>query len=223
MKLNLNLNKREWILIAAIALLLIFIRQGCSRLAETQRSYKATLNDYADVTKKRLADSSLIVSQQLQIAESEREIERLEYLASKTETKRPKAAVRALIGAVIHDTVYIDSPVLVDSLPHLKLPAPFQKHTRWYSFAGSVTETGYLLMDTISINAELTWTIGDTVRSGFFNRLFRKRDKVVRLHIDNPYIDVKGMEAIITEPKRRVWPVFIGGGLVGFLIGSQIN
>lgn len=218
-----NLTKRELILIVTIAALLIFIRQGCSRLAETQRSYKATLIDYADVTKKRMADSSLLVSAQLQIADSEREIDRLAYLASKTETKRPKAAVRASIGAVIHDTVYLDKPVLVDSVPHLKLPAPFQKHTRWYSFAGTVTETGYLLMDTISINAELTWTIGDTVRAGIFNRLLRKRDKVVRLHIDNPHIDVKGMEAIVKQPKRRVWPIITGGALVGFLIGSQIN
>lgn len=223
MNLKLNLTKRELILIAAIAVLLIFIRQGCSRLADTQAAYKSALTSYVDVTKKRLADSSLIVSAQLEIAESEREIERLAYLASKTETKRPEAAVRASIGAVIHDTVYLDAPVLIDSVPHLKLPAPFQKHTRWYSFSGSVTETGYLLMDTISINAELTWTIGDTVRAGFFNRLLRKRDKVVRLHVDNPHIDVKGMEAIVKEPKRRVWPIFTGGALVGFLIGSQIN
>lgn len=221
--MKLNLTKRELILIAAIAVLLIFIRQGCSRLAETQHSYKATLINYADVAKKRLADSSLLVSAQLQIAESDREIERLAYLAYKTETKRPVAAVRASIGAVIHDTVYLDKPVLVDSVPHLKLPAPFQKHTRWYSFAGTVTETGYLLMDTISINAELTWTIGDTVRSGFFNRLLGKRHKVVRMHVDNPHIDVKGMEAIVTQQKRRVWPIITGGALVGFLIGSQIN
>ena len=218
-----NLTKRELILIAAIAVLLIFMRQGCSRLADTQASYKLALTNYADVAKKRLADSSLLVSAQLQIDESEREIERLVYLASKTETKRPVAAVLASIGAVIHDTVYLDKPVLFDSVPHLKLPAPFQKHTRWYSFTGSVTETGYLLMDTISINAELTWTIGDTVRSGFFNRLLLKRDKVVRLHIDNPYIDVKGVEAIVKQPKRRVWPIFTGGALVGFMIRSQIN
>lgn len=221
--MKLNLTKREWILLVTIAVLLIFIRQGCSRLAETQAAYKSALTNYADVAKKRLGDSSLLVSAQLQIAESEREIERLAYLASKTETKRPVEAVRASIGAVIHDTVYLNAPVLVDSFPHLKLPAPFQKYTRWYSFAGTVTETGYLLMDTISINAELTWTIGDTVRDGFFNRLLRKRDKVVRLHVDNPHIDVKGMEAIVKQPKRRVWPIFTGGALVGFLIGSQIK
>ena len=207
-------------LVAIAVLILILTLRGCSRLAKLE-NYAAKLErENGQLKIKRLADSSTIASYRVAIAESEIEIDKLRYLATKAEVKRPVAAVSASIRVVVHDTVFIDSPVLVDSIPHLKLPAPIQKHTRWYSFAGNLTEQGYLSIDTFAVNAELTWAIGDTVRAGFFNRLFRKRDKVVRLHIDNPLIEVKGMDAVIVPNNPKRLRYFLGGLGVGILAGK---
>ena len=194
--------------------------RACSRLAKLENYAAKVDRENGQLKIKRLADSSTIASFRVAMSEYDSEIDRLRYLAAKTETKRPVAAVSASVQVVVHDTVFIDSPVLVDSILHLKLPAPIQKHTRWYSFTGNLTEHGYLSIDTFAVNAELTWAIGDTVRAGIFNRIFRKRDKVVRLHIDNPLIEVNGMDAVIVPNKPRRFRYFLGGLGVGILAGK---
>ena len=202
----------------AVLILITSIR-SCSYLAEVTNYAAKVERENGQLKTKRLADSSTIASFRVAMAESEAEIDRLRYLASIAEVKRPVAAVRASIGAVIYDTVYIDAPVLFDSVPHLKLPAMVHKRTKWYTFAGNLTENGYLSIDTFAVNAELTWAIGDTVRAGFFNRLLRKRDKVVRLHIDNPFIEATQLEAVIKQPKQRRAGFFFGGLGVGVVLG----
>lgn len=209
---------KELSIVAIAILILITSIRGCSRLAKVTNYAAQIERENGQLKTKRLADSSTIASFRVAMAESEREIDRLRYLAAKTETKRPVAAVSASVRVVVHDTVFIDSPVLIDSIPHLKLPASIQKHTRWYAFSGSLTEQGYLSIDTFAVNAELTWAIGDTVRAGFFNRLFRKRDKVVRLHIDNPLIEVKGLDAVIVPNKPKRFRYFLGGLGVGIFV-----
>ena len=215
------INRIKLFAIVTLAvLILITSMRACSRLAEVTNYAAKVERENAHLKIKRLADSSKIASFRLAMAESDSEIDRLRYLASKTETKRPVAAVSASVRVLVHDTVFIDSPVLIDSIPHLKLPAPIQKHTRWYSFTGNLTEHGYLSIDTFAVNAELTWAIGDTVRAGFFNRLLRKRDKVVRLHIDNPLIEVKGLDAVIVPNRPKRFGYFLSGLGVGIIAGK---
>jgi hypothetical protein len=51
--------------------------------------------------------------------------------------------------------------------------------------------------------ANLTYAIGDTLRTGVFNKLFGKRDKVVRLLVDNPNMSITGMSNIVIKEKKR--------------------
>ena len=215
------INRIKLFAIVTLAVLILITSiRGCSRLAKVTNYAAQIERENGQLKTKRLADSSTIASFRVAMAESEREIDRLRYLASKAEVKRPVAAVSASVRVVVHDTVFIDSPVLIDSIPHLTLPAPIQKHTRYYAFSGNLTEHGYLSIDTFAVNAELTWAIGDTVRAGFFNRLLRKRDKVVRMHIDNPLIEVKGLDAVIVPNKPKRFRYFLGGLGVGILAGK---
>jgi hypothetical protein len=172
------------------------------------------------LTKKTLADSSAIYSARVAVEEMEREL--AQALGEKAQVKNPVAAGRIVTRTVVRDTIYIgEVGITEDSIPCLPVPAPIQKHTRWYSFEGMLSDGGYLSIDSLSIPAEFTWAIGDTVRAGFWNKVLRRKDRVVRVHVDNPHVEVKELVAVVEDRKGKGRGLAIAG-LAGFLAALLI-
>jgi hypothetical protein len=84
-----------------------------------------------------------------------------------------------------------------------------------------------LVIDSIVSSGTLTYSVGDTLRDGLINRLLRKKDSVVRLHIDNPTMSISNLSNIYVkkEPKWYQSTAFkIGVGvLLGIGLSSQIK
>jgi hypothetical protein len=80
-------------------------------------------------------------------------------------------------------------------------------------------------LDSLIIPVSYTVAIGDTLRKGY---LSRKRERVVRLGIDNPYVTVTGMNNIIVaQPPKKWWQTNAAkvglGALIGFGIARAQN
>jgi hypothetical protein len=117
--------------------------------------------------------------------------------------------------------VELGETVYIDSFPHLRLPRSFSREGKFLQIGGSINRLGRLQIDSIIIPVSYTVAIGDTLRGGFFSR---KRDKVVRLGIDNPYVSVTGMHNVIVAQPPKKWYetkafAFALGGITGFAIG----
>jgi hypothetical protein len=83
-----------------------------------------------------------------------------------------------------------------------------------------------LKIDSIVSTGTFTYSVGDTLRNGLFNRLFRKSDSVIRLHIDNPTMSISNLSNIYMNktPKWFQTTAFkVGVGvLIGIGLTSQI-
>jgi hypothetical protein len=86
-----------------------------------------------------------------------------------------------------------------------------------------INRLGWLQIDSLVIPAKFTYAVGDTMRTGFFNRLFRKSDQVVRMRVDNPNVAITGMDNIyIKEDKKwhQTTAFKLGvGAIIGFGLG----
>ena len=159
------------------------------------------------------SDSSKIYSQSVQLAAAGTKLRALEL-------KEPEVVVRYQTKTVVKTELQLGETVYIDSFPHLRLPRSFSREGKFLQIGGSINRLGRLQIDSIIIPVSYTVAIGDTLRKGL---LWRKRDKVVRLGIDNPYVSVTGMHSVIVADKPKKWyqtqlagAVF--GGLVGFAI-----
>jgi hypothetical protein len=78
-------------------------------------------------------------------------------------------------------------------------------------------------IDSLITYGKITYGVGDTLRAGFFNKLFRNKDQVVRVRIDNPNISLIGLNNIyVKKPKKwyQTDAFKIGTGVVlGLSIG----
>jgi hypothetical protein len=73
------------------------------------------------------------------------------------------------------------------------------------------------------IPAKFTYAVGDTMRTGFVNRLLKKKDTVVRLRVDNPNVQVVGMDNIYIKQEKK-WHQTTAFKLgVGMIIGVAIG
>lgn len=209
--MNLNIQSRLLLILSvAVAMLLLINIRTCNSLSDAKRYASRLAQENSRLTKKTLADSSVIYSARVANAEIEREL--AQALAEKAQVRNPVAAARVVTRTVVRDTIYIGEVAMTnDSTPCLPVPAPIQKHTRWYSFDGMLTEGGYLSIDSLSIPAEFTWSIGDTVRAGFWNKVFRRKDSVVRVHVDNPHVEVNELVAVVEERKGKGRGLVIAG------------
>ena len=112
----------------------------------------------------------------------------------------------------------------IDSVNYLRVPVSFSKGERWFSINGQILSNGTLLIDSLVTSGQFTYSVGDTLRNGFINRLFKKSDQVVRLHIDNPNIQLQGMSNIYIKDRKK-WFETTGfkigfGALLGFGLAS---
>jgi hypothetical protein len=201
-------------LLAICLFLLLLLLRTCGALgeAESNAMYLDSLNNEYAVRIAR--DSARMYSQGVQLAAAGTKLRALEL-------KEPEVVVRYQTRTKVVTQVELGETVYIDSFPHLRLPRYFHRPGKWLEIGGQISRAGRLQLDSIIIPVSYTVAIGDTMRKGF---LSRKRDKVVRLGIDNPYVTVTGMNNIIVAEPPKKWYetrafAFALGGLVGVAIG----
>ena len=196
--------------------LVLMLIKTCGSLAalEGQYQYADSLN--SEYISRRMIDSSTIHSQAVQLAAAGTKLRALEL-------RNPEVVIRYQTKTVVKTEVELGETVYIDSFPHLRLPRSFSREGKWLQIGGSINRLGRLQIDSIIIPVSYTVAIGDTLRNGF---LWRKRDKVVRLGIDNPYVQVTGMNNVIVADRPKKWYetrafAFALGGILGVAIGAQ--
>jgi hypothetical protein len=201
-------------LLAICLFLLLLLLRTCGALgeAESNAMYLDSLNNEYVVRINQ--DSARMYSQSLQLAAAGTKLRALEL-------REPEVVVRYQTRTKVVTQVELGETVYIDSFPHLRLPRTFHRPGKWLEIGGQINRLGRLQLDSIIIPVSYTVAIGDTLRKGF---LSRKRDKVVRLGIDNPYVTVTGMNNIIVPEPPKKWYetrafAFALGGLVGVAIG----
>jgi hypothetical protein len=201
-------------LLAICLFLLLLLMRTCGALGEAESNvmYLDSLNNEYAVRIAR--DSSKIHSQGVQLAAAGTKLRALEL-------REPEVVVRYQTRTKVVTQVELGETVYIDSFPHLRLPRTFHRPGKWLEIGGQISRAGRLQLDSIIIPVSYTVAIGDTLRKGF---LSRKRERVVRLGIDNPYVTVTGMNNIIVAEPPKKWYetrafAFALGGLVGVAIG----
>ena len=200
-------------LLAICLFLLLLLLRTCGALgeAESNAMYLDSLNSEYAVRINQ--DSSKIHSQGVQLAAAGTKLRALEL-------REPEVVIRYQTRTVIKTEIELGETVYIDSFPHLRLPRYFHRPGKWLEIGGQINRLGRLQLDSIIIPVSYTVAIGDTLRKGL---LWRKRDKVVRLGIDNPYVTVTGMNNIIVaEPPKKWWQTNAAKVGLGALIGFGI-
>jgi hypothetical protein len=207
-----NISTLSLLAICLFFLLLLMRTCGALGEAESNAMYLDSLNNEYVVRINQ--DSTWMYSQSLQLAIAGARIQALEL-------REPEVVIRYQTRTVVKTEIELGETVYIDSFPHLRLPRYFHRPGKWLEIGGQINRLGRLQLDSIIIPVSYTVAIGDTLRKGF---LSRKRDKVVRLGIDNPYVTVTGMNNIIVPEPPKKWYetrafAFALGGLVGVAIG----
>jgi hypothetical protein len=201
-------------LLAICLFILLLLLRTCGALAEAESNamYLDSLN--SEYTVRIAKDSSRIHSQAVQLAEAGTKLRALQL-------REPEVVIRYQTRTKVVTQVELGETVYIDSFPHLRLPRSFSREGKFLQIGGSINRLGRLQIDSIIIPVSYTVAIGDTLRKGLFSR---KRDKVVRLGIDNPYVSVTGMHNVIVAQPPKKWYetrafAFALGGITGFAIG----
>ena len=207
-----NVTSLSLLVICLFLLLLLMRTCGALGEAESNAMYLDSLNNEYAVRIAR--DSSKIHSQGVQLAAAGTKLRALEL-------REPEVVIRYQTRTKIKTEIQLGETVYIDSFPHMRLPRYFHRPGKWLEIGGQINRLGRLQLDSIIIPVSYTVAIGDTLRKGF---LLRKRDKVVRLGIDNPYVTVTGMNNIIVPEPPKKWYetrafAFALAGITGFAIG----
>lgn len=216
----------NFVLIACFILVFLLFR-SCSLNREYLTELKKQDSEISNFKKTRLRDSSFIYTQKInikikddQLLKNDQEIFALRVM----KIKKPKEIVQIKTRYIIKTEIPIAETEQIDSVNYLRVPVSFSKGEKWFSINGQILSTGTLLIDSLITPAQFTYSVGDTLRNGFINRLFRKSDQVVRLHIDNPNIQLQGMTNIYIKDRKK-WFETTGfkiafGALLGFGLAS---
>jgi hypothetical protein len=206
-----NISTLSLLAICLFILLLLFRTCGALRESESNAMYLDSLN--SEYTVRIARDSSKIYSQAIQLAAAGTKLRALEL-------REPEVVVRYQTKTVVKTELQLGETVYIDSFPHLRLPRSFSREGKFLQIGGSINRLGRLQIDSIIIPVSYTVAIGDTLRKGL---LWRKRDKVVRLGIDNPYVSVTGMHNVIVADKSKKWyQTQVAGAVFGVLVGFAI-
>lgn len=210
-----------------ILFLLISLLHTCNDARKALGIYDTTLKG---VSQKRLSDGTTIykMSQNIKsleeaIRDRDIDIEKLKSLGIKNPTSVIKTDIE--VNSTIKD-IESDSEVstVEDSsgakMHFLSLPANFNKEDRYLSFKSTVDTNGVMNVDYVRQLGQLTHTFGSEPRPGFFNRLLGKKDPVVILSIDNPDIQVKGLQNIVVKEEKKFYQTTLFMIGAGVLIGS---
>jgi hypothetical protein len=207
--------KSETLFLGAIIVLLFLLLKTCGDGVQSDYRLKHTMYQ----------DSILIASQKKIIAQSSSDAAKQAQQIAELEVKVKNASevVRIETRTIIKTQIKLGDTVMIDKQPYIQLPKPFLKQTEWYTIGGMINRLGWLQIDSLVIPAKFTYAVGDTMRTGFVNRLFKKSDKVVRLRVDNPNVAITGMDNIYIKQDKKwhqttAFKVGVGA-IIGFGLG----
>lgn len=211
----------------ACFILIVLLFRSCTLNREYLTELKKQDSEIKSFKISRLLDSSLIYSQvqNIKIKDSELQKNEQEIFALRVmKVKKPKEVIQFKTRYIIKTEIPIAEIEQIDSVNYLRVPVSFSKGERWFSINGQILSNGTLLIDSLIAFAQFTYSVGDTLRNGFINRLFNKSDQVVRLHIDNPNIQLQGMSNIYIKDRKK-WFETTGfkiafGAFLGFGLAS---
>jgi hypothetical protein len=209
--------KSETLFLGAIIVLLFLLIKTCGENIADDYRLKHTMYE----------DSILIASQRKVIAQSGSDAAKKAQQIAELEVKVKNASevVRIETRTIIKTQIKLGDTVMVQGKPYIQLPKPFLKTTEWYTIGGMINRLGWFQIDSLVIPAKFTYAVGDTMRTGFVNRLFKKKDTVVRLRVDNPNVQVVALENIYIKQDKKwhqttAFKVGVGA-IIGFGLGAS--
>ena len=209
--------------VGGVVMLLIFIHT-CGMNGQLTIDYRNMKQQVESYKVQHMADSSKLISQAVNY---QSEIDSRDMAIKLLAIRNPKEVVKIQYKTKVETKIQLAEPITIDSSKYIKLPVEFSDYQEWYSIDGKIDTLGVLVIDSIVSNGTLTYSVGDTLRDGIFNRLLRKTDSVVRLHIDNPTMSISNLSNIYVkkEPKWYQSTAFkVGVGvLMGIGLSSQIK
>jgi hypothetical protein len=206
-------------MVAAFVMILIFIHT-CGKNGQLTIDYRNMKEEVQNYKVQHMADSSKLISQAVNY---QYEIDSKDMAIMLLAIRNPKEIVKIQYKTKIETKIKLAEPIIFDSTSYIKLPVEFSDYSEWYSIDGKIDSLGTLVIDSIVSSGTLTYSVGDTLRDGLINRLLRKSDSVVRLHIDNPTMSITNLSNIYVkrEPKWYQSTAFKVG--VGVLLGIGIS
>lgn len=199
------------ILSAIIGLLLLMQIGTCNEKTALEGDYRL-LNEQARlITVQHMEDSSALYSMRINQTDGNVIVDEIMKM------RKPTEVVKIVTRTVIKTVIKLADPIQFDSTKYLRLPQTFSQSDKWMSIDGAIDSTGTLRIDSLISSGTFTYAVGDSVRSGLFNRLFKVSDPLVRLHIDNPAIQLTGFSNVYTRKQRKWWQstgAKIGLGLI---------
>jgi hypothetical protein len=207
--------RTETIYLIAIIVLVFLLLKSCGENVSNDYRLKHTIYE----------DSVLIASQKKIIAQSGSDAAKQAQQIAELEVKVKNASevVKIETRTVIKTQIKLGDTVMIDKKPYIQLPKPFLKKTEWYTIGGMINRLGWLQIDSLVIPAKFTYAVGDTMRTGFVNRLLKKKDTVVRMRVDNPNVEITGMQNIYIKEEKK-WHQTTAFKLgVGVLIGVAVG
>ena len=206
--------RSETIYLGAIIMLLFLLLKSCGENVANDYRLKHTIYE----------DSVLIASQKKIIAQSGSDAAKQAQQIAELEVKVKNAVevVKIETRTVIKTQIKVGDTVMVNNYPMIKTGKPFLKTTEWYTIGGMINRLGWLQIDSLVIPAKFTYAVGDTMRTGFVNRLLKKKDTVVRLRVDNPNVQVVGLENIYIKQEKKWHQTTAFKVGVGVLIGIGV-
>jgi len=207
------------ILSAIIGLLLLMQIGTCNEKTALEGDYRL-LNEQARlITVQHMEDSSALYSMRINQTDGNVIVDEIMKM------RKPVEVVKIVTRTVIKTVIKLADPVQFDSTNYLRLPQTFSKLDKWMSIDGAIDTTGTLRIDSLISTGTFTYAVGDSVRAGFFNKLFKVSDPVVRLHIDNPAIQLTGFSNVYARKQRKWWQstgAKIGFGVLGGAVGVTL-
>ena len=203
-----------------ILILLLFSFKSCDD-KQAALSDLETMIEYNGQLVSRIAkDSATLVSQAQKIVQSDKLEAALVKEIKEMEMVKPTEVVKYQTKTVVKTEIQLAEPVYIDSFPHLKLPRPFYKKDKHFTMGGEINRLGTLQIDSLIIPTSYTIAIGDTIRKGLINKIFKVSDPVVRIRVDNPNVQITSMSNFVVRKPPKWYestPFKIGlGVLIGF-------
>jgi len=174
-----------------------------------------------ELTSTRFDDSTTIATQAQVIAafDSKEAMQAKQIAALELKLKNPVEVVKFKTRTVIKTEFKVADTVIIDRVPHIRLPLKFYKAEKFWVIGGQLTTKGNLQIDSLIMNADFTYAVGDTIRKG----LFKRRDKVIRMRIDNPSMQITGMQNIYIKQDKKWYQTTAFKVGVGALIGFGVS
>ena len=220
-------NRERVIYFIIIFLLLIAAVKSCVTVAHLTSDYNTATKAYNEIKIKHNQDSSKIYSMQVQFTTKLQEAEKKALALSLMELKQPKEIVKIVYKSTLSTEIPLEKPTLIDTSLYIKLPQHFRKLDKWVFVNGQITTKGVIQIDSLNSFGTFTYAVGDTLRKGLFNRLIGKKDHVVRLHIDNPYMRVTNFDNIYIREEKK-WYQTTGfkillGAAIGYGVANSVK